>query len=165
MVGRSISNLSDLRWHIYRFVPRSDIEAIDRPTVLYIVPNSKKICRVKNLADLSENAFGCFYIWQIAPIELCRNRWLKINDRTIYFQIRQLCLVTKQFGCPLWAITSTASEKWRIRRTLRHRASGLPSHSRCWAQVASRNRSPALSPSRVRHACTQVLPIAGTSGM
>ena len=38
-------------------------------------------------------------------------------------------MLTKHFGCPPLANTSAASGKWPIRRTLMHRASGLPLHS------------------------------------
>ena len=58
-VGRSIADISDPRRHIYRgtkvnMPPRSDIEAIDRPTVLSILYS--KIC-AQQMNILPENAF------------------------------------------------------------------------------------------------------------
>ena len=57
-VGRSIADISDPRWHIYRgtkvnMPSRSDIEAIDQPTVLSILYSTISVQQT-NL--LSENA-------------------------------------------------------------------------------------------------------------
>ena len=53
-VGRSIADISDPRRHIYRgtkvnMPPRSDIEAIDRPTVLYKLLYSKICAQQMNI--------------------------------------------------------------------------------------------------------------------
>ena len=151
------------------------------PETMWASSHVRHICCVNNKAATADfdlrilayhivGKFGGFKMCRIClkiylancPIELCCNRWFNCLNEDWYLPVYVCCLVAKGFGCPMSVNTSAVSRKWPIRRTLTHHASGLPSHSCCWAQVASHTCAPLLSPLTECHTRTLVLPVAGT---